>query len=173
MVQTIHAVVPGRARYKVTGLYRSQSLKKLLEGRLAKCSGIHSVSAEPLTGNVLVSFNSDNTPASVAALIEQIVSKSSVDGQGPVGTNGSNAPIHQAQPVKLHRSQLPKTSAAPATALRTKETSASQSVLRHLFASVEEQKEAPWHLMDADLVLAAFSSSKVTGVSMTLAVRNL
>src|SRR5262249_650609 len=113
MVQMIHAAVPGRARYKVDGLYRSASLKKLLEEQLAKCRGIHLVSAEPLTGKVLVSFNSDNTPASVAALIEQVVSKSSVDGQGPVGTNGNRATANQAQPVSLNLHLQPaKTSVA-------------------------------------------------------------
>src|SRR5262245_12785053 len=75
VVQAIHTAVPGRVRYKVEGLYRSESLKRLIEERLAQKKGIHSVAAEPLTGKVLVSFNSDNTPATVAILLEQVVAE--------------------------------------------------------------------------------------------------
>ncbi|MEW6296165.1 MAG: HMA2 domain-containing protein, partial [Thermodesulfobacteriota bacterium] len=58
VVQAIHTAVPGRARYNVDGLYRSEALKKHLEARLAAYEEIHLVSANPVTGNVLVSFNS-------------------------------------------------------------------------------------------------------------------
>ncbi len=72
MVQAIHASVKGRARYKVKGLYRSESLKKYLESRLSGRDGISYFSANTLTGNVLVYFNSHNTPHAIASLIEGI-----------------------------------------------------------------------------------------------------
>lgn len=72
MVQAIHASVKGRARYKVKGLHRSESLKKYLESRLSGRDGISYFSANALTGNVLVCFNSHNTPHSIASLIEGI-----------------------------------------------------------------------------------------------------
>ena len=68
MVQVVHTAVPGRARYEVEGLYHSQSLKHLIEARLAERPGIYSVSAEPLTGKVLVLFDSDHTPTAVAEI---------------------------------------------------------------------------------------------------------
>ena len=40
MVRTIHAVVKGRVRYKVAGLYRSHALKRQLELRLLEIEEI-------------------------------------------------------------------------------------------------------------------------------------
>ncbi|OLE26736.1 MAG: hypothetical protein AUI36_31910 [Cyanobacteria bacterium 13_1_40CM_2_61_4] len=67
LVQVIHAAVPGRARYKVAGLYRAASLGTWLEGRLAQIDGISYVSASSLTGNVLVCFEVDMDPAVIRA----------------------------------------------------------------------------------------------------------
>ena len=75
MVEAIHTAVAGRARFKVEGLYRSKSLEKLLECRLARLQDISLASANALTGNVLVCYNSGNTPQTIAALIEGIVSE--------------------------------------------------------------------------------------------------
>ncbi|MDA8339864.1 MAG: HAD-IC family P-type ATPase, partial [Nitrospiraceae bacterium] len=72
MVQAIHASVKGRVRYKIKGLYRSESLKKHLESNFSGRDGISYFSANTLTGNVLVCFNSHNTPHAIASLIEGI-----------------------------------------------------------------------------------------------------
>ena len=73
MVQPIHTAVPGRVRFKVDGLYRSEALKRLLEVQLARLQEITHVSANALTGNILVCFNSGNNPDTIASLIEALV----------------------------------------------------------------------------------------------------
>lgn len=57
MVKALHTAVAGRARFKVEGLYRSEYLEKLLESRLARLQDISLASANALTGNVLVCYN--------------------------------------------------------------------------------------------------------------------
>ncbi len=75
MVQTIHAAVNGRARYKVKGLRRSESLRRHLELNLSGREGINYFFVNTLTGNVLVCFNTHSTPHTIASLIEGIAIK--------------------------------------------------------------------------------------------------
>ena len=55
-VRPIHASVAGRARLAVRGLYRSPRLGRLLERGLFSLPGVRAVSANILTGNILVLF---------------------------------------------------------------------------------------------------------------------
>ena len=73
MITAIHTAVKGRARYKVTGLYGSLTLKRLLEVRLVARAEIQEVSASTLTGNVLVRFCPDLSPAAIASLLADVM----------------------------------------------------------------------------------------------------
>jgi Ca2+-transporting ATPase len=73
--QTVHSGVKGRIRIKVHGLYRSESLKKHLEHRLNGLSGIGHASGSILTGNLLILFNSDQTPDKLITIIKKIVAE--------------------------------------------------------------------------------------------------
>ncbi|MGC8659763.1 MAG: HMA2 domain-containing protein, partial [Desulfomonilaceae bacterium] len=57
MIREIHNTIEGRVRFKVKGLYRSEHLKRTIESRLPECNFVYSVSANVLTGNVLVRFD--------------------------------------------------------------------------------------------------------------------
>ncbi|MEQ8468121.1 HAD-IC family P-type ATPase [Coleofasciculus sp. E1-EBD-02] len=72
-IQAIHTRVNGRARYKVNALYHSPSLKKYLERQLSDRAEIRQISANPLTGNLLVLFNPDKRHNQIAELIEDVV----------------------------------------------------------------------------------------------------
>lgn len=72
-VQAIHTAVKGRARYKVSGLHRSEALKTYLECRLSKEERITRVNANPLTGNILVMFQPNLNDDAIALLIQDIV----------------------------------------------------------------------------------------------------
>lgn len=74
VVQAVHNVVKGRIRLRVSGLYRSRMLKGYLESRLHQAKGISGASANVLTGNLLIVFNSHHTTRTVTILIEGIVS---------------------------------------------------------------------------------------------------
>ena len=75
MVEAVHTAVAGRTRYRVPGLYRSESLKRLLELRLTRIKAISRVSASSLTGTLLVCYNTGNTEESIAELIAGIVAE--------------------------------------------------------------------------------------------------
>jgi len=73
VVQAIHTAIKGRARFRVNELYRSESLKTWLEQWLSLKPEIRNVSANPLTSNVLVTFNPDLSPARIGSLIDDVV----------------------------------------------------------------------------------------------------
>jgi CpcD/allophycocyanin linker domain/Heavy metal associated domain 2 len=73
VVRAIHTAVKGRARYKVHGLYGSESLKKYIELKLKNQEAIRDVFANPLTGNVLVTFQPNFSFKTIALLIKDIV----------------------------------------------------------------------------------------------------
>jgi len=68
-----HTSVKGRGRYKIPDLVFSETCKKYLEYNLSNRKGIISSSANPLTGNILVYFNSNNTHKSIAVLLENLL----------------------------------------------------------------------------------------------------
>lgn len=170
VVQAIHTVVPGRTRYKVEGLYRSESLKKLLELRLAQQKGISQVSANPLTGNVLVSFNSDNSPSSVASLIREIVTEQNGDSSVAVhdGVAANGVPEDRTSDYKNGAAlSAPLSLRTPHGHLR------SAAHFRKPFLPGVEQKTEPWHLVEADNILAALRTSQASGLSREAAKERL
>ncbi len=151
MVEAIHTAVAGRARFKVEGLYRSKSLEKLLAARLARLQDISLASANARTGNVLVCYNSGNTPQTIAALIEGIVSE--CQGESPpafpvtVLNKSPGAADQEVQPGVLDR-------------------------FKGLFAYPEGYQAEPWHNLAAEAVLARWQTSRETGLSLKAVERN-
>jgi Ca2+-transporting ATPase len=72
MIEAIHTSIAGRGRFKVPGLQGSETLKRLLEERLATEKAVVKVSASSITGNILLHFNSRNTHRSIAALLGKL-----------------------------------------------------------------------------------------------------
>ena len=89
MIEAIHTAVAGRARYRVSGLYRDESLKRLLEVRLARIKAISRVSANPLTGTLLVCYNTGNTHETIADLIAEVVAEHQNHSSGSPPANNS------------------------------------------------------------------------------------
>lgn len=172
MVEVVHATVPGRARFRVEGLYHSESYKHRLESHLAETKGILAVSANPQTGNVLVSFNSDNTPASIAALIETLTDTTRKNGGGPSASasnqtgnlkktpspNGSHPVTSTTSGVR----HTPRPGSAPARRARFKPHS----------QPAEGEEQLPWHVREAQAVLTVFQSSS-TGLTNDTAQERL
>ena len=72
-VEPLHVVVPGRARFRVPGLYHCPALKHAIERELASRHQIKRVSADPLTGNVLVEFDERIDSNRIATLLQEAV----------------------------------------------------------------------------------------------------
>lgn len=149
MVQAVHTVVHGRARYKVKGLYRSEPLKKLLESRLSEVDGIEEVSANALTGNLLVLFNSGNTTASIASFIQEVVSRYEKNPDAFVDLSFSGGDRFS----------------SPAPPAGRKE-------MRNLTKQGDYQQLEPWHRMEIEEVLALLGT-RVLGLPEASATERL
>jgi Ca2+-transporting ATPase len=153
VVHAIHTSVKGRSRFKVEELYRSEALKERLELDLSSRERIQTFSANILTGNVLVFFNSDNTPQTIALLIEGIVL------------------YHKKQNGNKIPTGYPLTNSG--SARNKKASSISRRKIRKSVIHSEDQRVESWHLMEATDVLKIFETSKRYGLTPASAKENL
>jgi hypothetical protein len=72
-IRIVHAI-PGRVRLKVAGLKANPSLGLTIQKRLRTVPGIRTVETKPLTGSILVLFDSEavTAPASLLTLSETL-----------------------------------------------------------------------------------------------------
>ncbi len=149
MIQVIHAAIKGRARYRIKGLRRSESLKKHIECRLAEKEEIICFSTNTVTGNILVFFNGDNDIHKITSVIEAIVIeyKKTVESQVSIASS----------PAENCSTKRPSGVIARQTYSRRK--------LRRLISRAEDQRVKPWHLMSHDAVLESFAVNKSDGLS--------
>jgi Ca2+-transporting ATPase len=89
-IEPVHVVVPGRARFHVRGLYHSPALKHTIERELASCNQINRVSANPLTGNVLVEFDKRLDSKGIAELLKDAINSSRI---GRPSANPNSRPL--------------------------------------------------------------------------------
>ncbi len=139
MIEAVHTVVKGRARFRIQELYRSDTFKKHLESNLTARNGILSSSANTLTGTVLVHFNSEKTLSDIAAILREIVSAHRKK-------NGKPAPA-------VGRFQSPR------------RTTESRSTLRKSVHRSEPQEQVGWHTVSTRSVLEYFGTSRDTGLT--------
>jgi Ca2+-transporting ATPase len=150
MIQAIHTKVPGRARYRVEGLYRSPPLKKLLEFQLSQHSDIIRAYASITTGNLLVYYNSGNDHQTIAALVQEVLTETErLEGSPEAEKKGKGS------------QQKPRTEQARPQA---DEEPAWRSAAKRLRSS-EEQKGEPWHSLDVDSVLSSLEVDRETGLT--------
>ena len=76
VVETLHAAITGRARFRIKELYRCDSLKDHIERRLGADPAVISASANTLTSAVLLRYDSGATPGRIRSLVEKAVSNS-------------------------------------------------------------------------------------------------
>jgi Ca2+-transporting ATPase len=148
MIQAIHTKVPGRARYRIEGLYRSPPLKKLLEFQLSQHSDILRVSARVSTGNLLVYYNSGNDHESIASLIAEVLTEAEATAEMPAeegNTEGSR--------------ERSREKSSP----RAEEEPAWHSAAKRLLSS-RDQEGRPWHALDVDSVLSTLGVDRETGL---------
>ncbi|MBT9537674.1 MAG: cation-transporting P-type ATPase [Nitrospirae bacterium] len=147
MVQAIHTSVKGRARYKIKGLYRSESLKKHIECRLLEKEGISHFSVNAITGNILIFFNSNNNTHTIASVIEGIV----IEHKETVGSQQSSVRRSTGEHRQLQ----------------------SRRKLRRAITHAEDQRIESWHLMESPDVIALLETSMDLGLSEDYAKENL
>ena len=161
MVQAIHTAVPGRVRYKVEGLYHSEALKKFIELRLGEQKGIKSVSANPLTGNVLISFNSHNTPVGLIRRLEKVVKEYRRQSSNSVEVDLGSRRIRK----------RPSTAQSESLSPQTGDKQLAQSPVQHQYT--KDQPIKSWHLMSAQEVLTSLKTRQAKGLSPQTVQRHL
>lgn len=147
MVQAVHTSVKGRARFKVSGLYRSENLKRRLESSLSVREGIHKASANTLTGNLFVSYNSDNTPSKITLLIQEIISQNedaSSSFREVYHKENGNGNGHADSPSNSRIGDPP-----------------------------EIKGDEQWHLKDSSIAITLFKTSSETGLSSEETINRL
>ncbi|MBK1988685.1 HAD-IC family P-type ATPase [Sphaerospermopsis aphanizomenoides BCCUSP55] len=144
MIQPIHTSIKGRTRFKINELYRSQSLKIYLERSLVNFPEIKNVSANILTGNILVIFNQDISYREIGFLIQKVL----FDYQNKSGFTDGNKLVET-------------------TKYQTKYQQNKQLVAQH------EQKSQNWHLMPVEKILKLFNTSNTDGLSSETATKHL
>jgi P-type Ca2+ transporter type 2C len=150
VVELLHAAIKGRVRYKVSGLYRSESLKRQIESSLSNIDGINRVSASILTGNVLVFFNSGTNPPEIGSLIIAITS------EHRQGLNESSfAPTAGLKPEPGNSHPLPIQASLSSIGTRVAD----------LLLPRQEIQAQPWHLIDSDRVIASLKTSLSSGLT--------
>ncbi len=160
MIHAVHTAVPGRARYKVNRLYRSESLKNRLESGLSGTEGINLVSVNTLTGSVLVYFNGINTADSVINVIRNILHE--YEG-GSVRQAANTVP--QQQIPDLHPvPAVPVYEGGKGKAALSREIK-SRRKLRKLVEHAEDQKVETWHTVETSTVLERLDVRTDTGLS--------
>ena len=73
VVSQVNASLSGRLRLQIRGLYRSDLVKAELEKNLAQRSYVIRVNANPLTGNLLLIYATDQDQGSIINEVEQLV----------------------------------------------------------------------------------------------------
>lgn len=162
MIQIVHAAAPGRVRYRVGKLYHSESLKKRLELRLAAQEGITSVSANPLTGTVLILFKTDS--AFSASTIAKLIEKVTAEHQ----SKSSAAPDYnfdaRNEPKDGQESRASKYS-SPVSGSRKQTASAGNGRTQRPRSRAETQPQEVWHSLEVDRLLATLRTTKDGGLS--------
>lgn len=158
MVQAIHTAVAGRARFKVDGLYRSEALKRFLEEQAARANGngIKAVSANTLTGNALIHFESGLPAATIGQWLAQVVATFQGGQPQPSSAEPTDDGRQSAAAGKIN--VLPPADRPP------------PALLDFGYA---EQPCRPWHTLESEAVLAAWSTSGRAGLSPEEAAAHL
>jgi len=158
----VHARVTGRIRLEVAGLYRSDRLKQRLEKSLSQLQGISRVTANSLTGCVLVLYEPDISTENIIAAIEgQLDSDTRPAKKSPRSAPVSNQTIRQAVDKVLGLFQHIPALLYSVTSYRPAPAEAS------VISSTQAQRPEAWHVKDLDELLRILHTSTSRGLDAT------
>ena len=142
-VRVVHAQVNGRARLQIDGLYHCEPVCRRVESALAREAGIRQVSANVLTGRVLVLYDPARTVDEIKGRVEELLA------------NPSPPPSEQRPPSNLYPLR-------PVQPLVSMDGSAASA-----------QGPAQWHTLSRTAVLKALETTKEGGLSQAFAEKKL
>mgnify|MGYP003572079459 FL=1 len=162
LVQLVHATARGRVRLAVSGLYRSQRLKQVLEDALAGVGSIRAVQANPLTGRLLVIYAPQTPLTDIVSLVE-----SQLDGKRNRKSRSRAGPVRPRFRVSrvldgfgaLLRHFSSSTVRQPVFGMAADGGGAYSAL------SNQPQQIHPWHAMKLNELIAQFDVSEKQGLS--------
>ncbi len=183
MVETLHAAIAGRTRFRVKKLYRCNPLKEHIERRLAEDRSVISVSANTLTSAILVCHDFCVPKDLIGSLIEEAVSEFGQSGaQDSNESRGSGTETGRRKRGARGSSVVGSfvVEDVPEDGCRTMSVPYPQpeKTLIERFksgfsGSPTAQPECAWHEIGAQAALAAWDSSLETGLSSEAASEKL
>lgn len=155
MISPIHTKVPGRARYKVTGLQSSEMVKRHLEQGLSQRKEISSVSASTVTGNVLVCYDDSLSHETIASILHDIA----VQVQEKMGRaeNRARAAIPVEKRADIPSNQLLNEDDGWRKKLKDK--------MPRFLLPYEEQRVEQWHLAETESIVEILDTQKESGLT--------
>lgn len=168
IIVPLHVKVRGRARYKVRGLYRSDSLKEHIFANLTRETGINSVAINTLTSTVLVNYNDANSPSAISSYLETIVG----DYRKPVDDDPlylSYFSVRDTVRVLFKRNTTVKSHVEPPPP--SKNAKINGAAKDHAMTKTHEA--IAWQNMKKDQVISFLNTSAATGLSAKFAAELL
>ncbi len=171
-IRLVHTRVPGRARFKINELYRSQRLRQQLESGLRGMPGIRSVQASTLTGNLLVVFDPKKPVNDILGLVSsqlgveqpaRAVSLAETKGGSDIRESLTNV-------VELFTHSLrPPVAAAVSSAGLQSASGTDEGAL----ATTGENTGPSWHKTEIQQTLSDLATSSSQGLSVAEADERL
>jgi Ca2+-transporting ATPase len=165
LVETLHASVKGRVRYRVNGLYRSQILKSHLEERLAEREGITSFSANALSGHVLICYEPGLSLDAVRQRIEEAI-ESFYRDNGHKKRDFRNHSLYETFFIDPPTANL-KRPVLPGTARSRYQAARKSKIRRQIIRSADQPREI-WHIQTAEALLKRMEITPSGGLSLTV-----
>ena len=162
MIRALHTSVPGRGRFKVHGLAGNEKLKRTLEERLSREGQVSHVSANTVTGNVLVLFGPDMDHKGIASLLIRVLSQE----------HAAAALSHETLPVPVN----PQASDPRSEPCSSPQISLPSRLKSRVKAMVRAQADPPkqeWHRLDEARVLELVETWPNRGLPMKVARERL
>jgi P-type Ca2+ transporter type 2C len=157
MIRIVHATVPGRTRFKVSELHGSDTLKKHFEIQLLKVHFIQKVSASPLTGNVLVFYDTDQKPSEIKGVIESLLILWSAADTETKKTGFFPDALREPDPGGIEKAAVDE-----AIPFKLKEWF---SKIHRLLTRPQAQKARSWYLKKAGDVLTEMAGDAESGLT--------
>jgi Ca2+-transporting ATPase len=164
----VHASIAGRTRFEVAGLYRSNRIKQKLESALSDISGINRVTANSLTGCLLVLYDPGISMEDIVAAIEEhldedVKLRSKSQRSTPVDTGHIKPILDKASELLQNIPELlytiPLFRPSPVQPVSNENT--------------ETQNIDAWHLKDLDELLRILDTSRRKGLDQDEASHRL
>lgn len=155
LLELLHSTVPGRARFRVRGLYRTPAVAAHLEQRLGREAAVRQRQANPLTGTLLVAFDPGLSLDQLRGWILEALHEL----------------FHSERPTAMVAAAA--TRPASSWGGRRSRESAELRAIRRLAGHAAEQPASAWHTWEAEAVIRHFGTARGTGLSSAMAAERL